>query len=783
MKLTLFLIFTWIYIGGLLSQSAIFGINPRGGNGSGHIFKYSTTDNSFDIVYNFQTFLGKPGTNPEFLSHPNGKLYSFVVLPCSIGICSYTPSSNDYQILTQTTQYADEVFGKPAIGSNGLLYGIGRLSTETPVIFSYNIQTNKLDTAAVFKEEQGSPISGLIRASDGKFYFNTNTAICCFDPAKPTDDSVTTVKAYTGLSGELLEFENGVLIGNTTYGIFSFNYLQNSFEIKASLGAALPNGMIKSTYDGMLYGLCQGYMSTPGQLFRFNPQTNQVTVIHTFDGNLSYRPKGKLTQSGNKLFGTTSLGTQGSGKLFSYDMNTSDFQEQYPFTNPAITTGYPYGTFTRHENGNLYAIISSGGDYSGSVIQFNPDTGDLRYTISLYPNSNSVNYPSYSPMVLGSDGLLYGIFLNYPNYLFSFDPVSYAYQKRSNLPVEKDFYNLTDAGNGTMYISALDKNSTIFNDGSILRYDIQTDSLTTVYQATGYPKMTYMIAGNDSELYGYCQATNYDDLGLCKFSPATQTLTLIKQFYGTSLRPGLLQKSASGKIIGIPKNKYGSGGTILFSYDPATLNYENLYSFPNNETTNYPTDFCIGNDQKVYGIRMDPQLNWFLFSYDLIENTYRSNTEIELGYYGSFQGKLIAGIDNLIYGITDHYQSPKIRGGFFSIDPSSEQFEESYHTGSSCGTSGSGLVEVRNPDAYKNCEGDHCWYLFPNPSSGTFTLNLLQGEVPQSLQIYNVMGQLVMELNELKAYQKVSVEQLRSGVYTVKMNFSDTSITTSLMKY
>jgi hypothetical protein len=777
MKLTLFLIFTWISLGSILSQSTIFGINPRGGNGSGHIFKYSTTENSFDIVYNFQTFLGKPGTNPEFLSHPNGKLYSFVVLPCSIGICSYTPSSNDYQILTQTTQYADEVFGKPAIGSNGLLYGIGRLSTETPVIFSYNIQTNKLDTATVFKEEQGSPISGLIRASDGKFYFNTNTAICCFDPAKSTDDAVTTVKAYTGLSGELFELENGILIGNTTYGIFSYNYLQNSFEIKASLSTALPNGMIKSTYDGMLYGLCQGYMSTPGQLFRFNPQTNQVTVIHTFDGNLSYRPKGKLTQSGNKLFGTTSLGTQGSGKLFSYDMNTSNFQEQYPFTNPAITTGYPYGTFTRHENGNLYAIISSGGDYSGSVIQFNPDTGDLRYAISLYPNSNSVNYPSYSPMVLGSDGLLYGIFLNYPNYLFSFDPVSYKYQKRSNLPLGKDFYNLTDAGNGTMYISALDKNSTIFNDGSILRYNIQTDSITTVYQATGYPKMTYLIAGNDSELYGYCQTTNYNNLGLCKFSPGTQTITLIKQFYGTDLYPNPLKKTSSGKIIGIP------GGAFLFSYDPATSTYETLYPFGGNNTINYPANFCIGNDQKVYGIRMDSQLKRYLFSYDLSQNSYHSTIELDFGLSNSPQGQLIMGIDNLIYGTDVKYFSPKLKGSIFSIDPNTEAFETLDQIGPSCLDTGSGLVEVRNPNAYKNCEGNHCWYLFPNPSSGTFTLNLLQGEVPQSLQIYNAMGQLVMELNELKAYQKVSVEQLRSGVYTVKMNFSDTSITTSLMKY
>lgn len=781
MKLTILLIFIWISFGSLLSQSAIFGINQRGGNGSGHIYKYSTNDNTFDIVYDFQTFLGETGFQAEFLVHPNGKLYSFVVLPCSIGICSYSPSSNEYKILAQTEKYASEVFGKPALGSNGLLYGIGGLTTELPIIFSYNIFTNKIDTAAVFKEEQGKAISSLIKASNGKFYFNTNAGICCFDPAKSTLNALSFAKEYEGLSGELLEFENGTLWGCTASGIFSYDYTQNTFEIKTQLSSSVPTGLIKSTYDGMLYGLCQGNGPTPGQLFRLNPQTNQVSTLHTFDSNLSDRPMGKLTQAGNKLFGTTLDGPQGMGSLFSYDMNTSEFQDQYPFTNP-INGHYPSGTFAMHGNGNLYALTSNYGNYSGSVIQFKPGTADLSEVISLYPTGsmNYPNYPSDRPMVLGSDGLLHGIFINYPSYLFSFDPVSYAYQKRSNLPVEKDFYNLTDAGNGMLYISALDKNSSVFNDGSILQYNTQTNTVTTVYQATGYPKMTYMIAGNDSELYGYCQATNYDNLGLCKFSPGTQTITLIKQFYGTSLTPNMLQKSASGKIIGIPT---GSIGTFLFSYDPATDSYENLHSFSGDISTNYPTDFCIGDNQKVYGIRRDAQLKWFLFSYDLIENTYRSNTEIELGYYGSFHGNLIAGIDNLIYGITNHYQSPKIRGGFFSIDPESEQFEESYHTGASCGTAGIGLVEVRNPNVYKNCEGNHCWYLFPNPSSESFTLNLLQGELPHSLQIYNTMGQLVMEINEIKGYQKIVIEQLKSGVYHVKMNFSDTSVTTPLVKY
>ncbi|WP_300660354.1 T9SS type A sorting domain-containing protein [Fluviicola sp.] len=785
MKSIRLLAFIWItfYSFFSFSQSAIYGINQRGGNGSGHIFKYSTADHTFKVVYNFQTFLGQIGTNNEFLAHPNGKLYSFVVLPCSIGVCSYNPASNNYQIVAQTDYYADMVFGKPVLGTNKLLYSIGGWASESRLIFSYNVQTNRLDTAAYFKPNHGNPISGLTAASDGKFYFNTSAAICCFDPGKPAADAISVLKYIGGLTGELAEFEKGMLYGHTPSNIFSFDYTQNTFEIKAQLSAPVPNGFIKSSYDGMLYGLCQGQGASSGQLYRFNPQTNQVSVLYTFDNNSSYRPKGKLTQIGNKLYGTASYGTQGSGNIFSYNVSTSEFQNQFQFTDPVGGSQYPMGTLALHKNGNLYALAASGAEFSGSVVQFNPTTSDLRAVIRFYPPPIPTNYPSGKSMVLASNGLLYGIFINYPNYLFSFDPASNTYQNRSKLPLEKDFYNLTDAGNNTLYLSALDKNSSSFNNSYILKYDTQTDSITTVYNATGFPKMTYMIAGNDSELYGYCQATNYDDLGLCKFSPGTQSITLIKQFYGTSLNPSQLQKSASGKIIGIPMNKYGTGGTTLFSYDPATSTFEYLHQFPGNETTNYPTDFCIGNDQKVYGIRMDPQLKRYLFSYDLLENSYRSNIELDFGLSNSPYSQLVMGIDNLIYGTDSKLYSPKIKGSLFSIDPNTEAFETIHHAGPGCGTYGSGLVEVRNPNPYNQCESGHCWYLFPNPSSGTITLNLLQGEIPNSLKIYNAMGQLVLETNQLKAYQKLSIEHLTSGVYRVKMDFSDASVTTSLIKY
>ncbi len=782
MKLINLLTFTWITFAGFLSfsQSFLYGINQKGGNGSGHIFKYSTSDNTFDIVYNFQTTLGKIGANQEFLAHPNGKLYSFVILPCSIGVCSYNPSSNEYQIVAQTDQYADIVFGKPVKGSNGFIYGIGGLSNETRLIFSFNVLTNKLDTAAYFKPNHGNPISGLNPASDGKFYFNTSAAICCFDPGKQASDAISVLKYFGGLSGELMEFENGILYGHTYSSIFSFDYTQDSLEVKAQLSSPVPNGFIKSSYDGMLYGLSQGQGNSPAQLYRFNPQTNQVSVLYTFDNSSSNRPRGKLTQIGNKLYGTSTYGTQGAGYIFSYNVNTSEFQNQFPFTDPVTGSQYPVGTFALHGNGNLYALAGSGAEFSGSVVQFNPMTSDLKALVRFYPPPT--NYPAYKPMMLASNNLLYGMFVASPNYLFSFDPASDTYQKRSKLPLDKDFYNLTDAGNNTIYISALDKNSTGFNNGSILKYNTQTDSLTIVYDATGFPKMTYMIAGNDSELYGYCQATNYDNLGLCKFSPGTQSITLIKQFYGTSLNPSSLKKSASGKIIGIPMNKYGTGGTSLFSYDPATSTFEYLHQFPGNETTNYPTDFCIGNDQKVYGIRMDSQLKRYLFSYDLSENTYRSNIELDFGIGNSPDNQLIMGIDNLIYGTDSKFFSPKVKGTIFSIDPNTEILETVHQTGASCGTYGTGLVEVRNPNSFEQCEHGHCWYLFPNPSSGTITFNLLQGEIPGSLKIYNAMGQMVLEATQLKAYQKLSIEHLGSGVYTVKMDFSDSSVTTSLIK-
>jgi hypothetical protein len=540
-----------------------------------------------------------------------------------------------------------------------------------------------------------------------------------------------------------------------------------------------PNGFILSSYDGMLYGTCQGENTSPGKLYRYDPQTDQVDALHIFGTNTTDNPAGKLMQVGNKLYGTTIYGTQGLGSVFSYNMNTSVFENLAEFTNSFTQGAYPKGTLTSFGNGKLYGMAQSGGGYNGVIFEFNINTSAI--TLRIRFDSNANHSPAYQPMVLASDGLLYSWFIDYPNFLFSFDPATNTYLKRANLPLDKIFYNLADVGNGNMYMGVLDYYSP--NDGSILRYQSQTDSLSIVYSNSGYPKMAHMIAGNDGELYGYCQTDNFDGLAFCKYSPGTSSITLIEQLPGSYSKSAPLRKDHNGKIIGIPMNKYGQGPTILFSFDPVSSDFNYLHQFPVNETTNYWTNFCVGNDQKVYGFRRDSQNRLFLFSYDLSNNTYQSTIELDFGLNGYPLSELIMGIDNELYGTQSLPVNPKLKGAVFRLNPNTQQFETLHDTGLSCGSSGFGLVEVRNGNAYENCEGEHCWYLFPNPSSGTFSLNLLNGEVPNSLQIYNTMGQLVMETNQLKSYQKLSIEQLRSGVYMVRMNFEDASVTTSLVKY
>lgn len=299
--------------------------------------------------------------------------------------------------------------------------------------------------------------------------------------------------------------------------------------------------------DGKLYGVTyDGGASNKGTLYRFDPGTLSVTMLHSFNGaGDGAIPYGELTfdAGSGKFYGTTdSGGPSNVGTIFELNGSTlttlkSDF------------AGYraPQG-----------ALVKSGGFFYGSLARTNgavfrmaPD-GSGFTIIHAFADFSSLP----QPLTLGADGKLYGV---------------------------------------TIYGGvACDPSSPLFGCGTVFRLkavlpgdlDEQFETLyqfqfTTTLHRTNYPqgKLTY---GVDGLLYG---ATHYNLFRLNPNNPAATFQFIWTAGQGTSLSviegsDGRLYAAdydggpeGAGRILSL--NKDGTNITVLhdFSFTTGSKSY------------------------------------------------------------------------------------------------------------------------------------------------------------------------------------------------------------------
>jgi hypothetical protein len=61
------------------------------------------------------------------------------------------------------------------------------------------------------------------------------------------------------------------------------------------------------------------------------------------------------------------------------------------------------------------------------------------------------------------------------------------------------------------------------------------------------------------------------------------------------------------------------------------------------------------------------------------------------------------------------------------------------------------------------------WNIAPNPSNGYFTIELPNGMVQANVQIFNQLGQQVMNLNKVQNKQNIDASRLEKGIYVVRL--------------
>ena len=185
------------------------------------------------------------------------------------------------------------------------------------------------------------PFSGLTWGGDGLFYGTTSSGgsfglngagtIFSFNPA---NNALTKLADFDGFNGARSEASltlgsDGLFYGTASGGgslggdfgrgtIFSFDPTSNALTKLAEFddsNGALPSASLTLSPDGLFYGTTSGGGSFgSGTIFSFNPTSNVLTNLASFDGANGASPVASLTLDFNGVFyGTTYTGNNIDG--------------------------------------------------------------------------------------------------------------------------------------------------------------------------------------------------------------------------------------------------------------------------------------------------------------------------------------------------------------------------------------------------------------------------------------------------------------------------------------
>ena len=354
----------------ILSFGQIFyGMTYEGGDPfkqGGCIFRFNPSTNNEQKVWNFQQAHTFDGANP-------------------IGALVYDSSRKIF-------------FGMTGVGGRSFN---GTIITYDPALKQENVAWNFKNTPG----DGAGPWGETIYSDTLKQYFaltgsggaNGLGAIISFDPVKDTDLLLWSFGGGTDgqypFSDMTYDAANKVFYGVTTRGgsatygtIFSFDPFTNQEQVLYNFGLTLNDGQIpegRLVYNagqGLYYGVTgQGGDSGLGTIYSFNPGTNAVKVVWSFQGhNDGEDPLGSLVYDSAQglYYGTADYGGMGyEGIIFSFDPVKDTEKVVWNFgvvANDGVSPYYQTPVWDPLNN-LFYGMTHFGGDMDEGVIySFDP---------------------------------------------------------------------------------------------------------------------------------------------------------------------------------------------------------------------------------------------------------------------------------------------------------------------------------------------------------------------------------------------------------------------------
>lgn len=304
-------------------------------------------------------------------------LLSLVSAIVSRGLASAQTVSTIYSFTGPTGEYPG--FGVLTQGRDGRLYG----TTQSGGAYGYgNIfkqRTVGPGNVVLYNftggSDGGDPYGGLTLAKNGYYYG-------------------TTLEGGTSGKGTLFEV--------TSEGIFTVLY-NFTGAVDGSYPAAPP---IEGT-DGNFYGTTNGFNLQDSALYRYNPFTEILTTLYTFDSSSSSWSQ-PLQGSDGYLYATSSGGGEFDCGYIVKLTTEGAVQGTHSFDCFAGGNG-PVAPLTQAADGNYYGTTEHGGLSSDAGIIFKLDEENGKFTVlhDFGATNGDGLYPA-AGITQGNDGNLYG---------------------------------------------------------------------------------------------------------------------------------------------------------------------------------------------------------------------------------------------------------------------------------------------------------------------------------------------------------------------------------------
>lgn len=780
---------------------------------NGTLFEYDIKTNTIQtkIVFTGQA----NGSHPidHLIAGSNGKLYGVTSEGgnANMGtLYEYDPVNN---ILTKKVSFVDSVNGAFPVGplteaKNGKLYGVttGGGSSKVGTLFEYDIAADKLTVKVHFggNTEGKAPRTPMILANDGALYgtinkeINSQPAILFkFDPA-------------TGSFTKVFDFADL----DFTYDCYGFLTVCNNGLIYGTMSSA---GPLKK-----------------GIIFEFNPATAVCTTLYNFSNTSGTYPGGPLMQASNgKLYGSTFSGGQfNSGVVFEFTTDSHVYKKLDDMNN-GLEGNKPVGTMTLADNGKIYLVTESGGEFNqGTLIEWDPAINEGIFTkkIDFGQNVNGTN-PGNAP-VQASNGKLYGTTKkggsNDCGILYEYDPVTGSVNKKYDFSLlegcnpngliraaDNKLYGLTSSGGST-------------GQGVVFEFDPSTGICTKNVEFKGllnsYPEGNLVQADN-GKMYAtglaFPEPKQPGNETLFEYDPVTNNVTKKVDFDSAHTHgyrsAGNLVKAPNGKLYGMKADGPGSGGGTIYEYDPGSSTCTKKYYFKNKADGYLPLGtLLLASNNKFYGIAQGGSYNkGVLFEYDYLTNTYVKKFDFD-GLNGMGPGtntlieicKSIPYTGTSVHSVACETQSFVLQSGFSKIGYTFQWYKDGAPVSSATAeelfiptiqTKDAGVYtcKVNNgcrtittadiqlevlPSSHPDCNGNGIdenqgsviFEIYPNPAADQVQIRLNNTSITRiKVELFDLLGKSVQQKESAvtgnETIVSMNISDLPDGVYIVRI--------------